>query len=250
MHLLTRFTVIALAGLAAPVAAFADTIFQDTTFAPGDYSTAFAFSNGSNNTYAVGQCPSCGNPGQALSLTINEPQGGGTGTSEFIGLINNTFIYDPATQGAIGSISASVDKDIFDNAVGTLGNIFRPLIQQGGNLYVAPISGPSLVNANPPGTTGYNTIAATGLTAADFLEVDTATGVTGTANPDFAGGPVQFGLAQLLGATSVPGTVITFDFDNLNIDLAPAAVPEPGSLPMLLSGLAAIGGFGWTRRTR
>ena len=249
MQLLTRFTVIALAGLAAPVAAFADTIFQDSTFATVDYSTAFAFSNDSSNTFSVGQCQSCGNPsGQALTLTINEPDGGAAGpASEFIGLINSNFTYDPATQGAIGSISAAVDKDIFDNVAGTLGNIFRPLIEQGGNFYVAPISGPSLV---APGTTGYNTIAATGLTAADFLEVDTATGVTGTANPDFAGGPMEFGIAQLLGATTVSGTVVNYEFDNLNIDLAPNSVPEPGSLPMLLSGLAAIGGLGWTRRKR
>jgi hypothetical protein len=140
-----------------------------------------------------------------------------------------------------------VNKDIFDNAVGTLGNFFRPPIKQGGNFFVAPISGPSLA---APGTTGYNTLAATGLTAADFLQVDTTTGVTGTAHPNFAGGPMQFGLAQLLGATTVPGTVITFDFDNLSIDLAATSVPEPGGLPMLLSGVAAIGGLGWTRRKR
>ncbi len=241
-----RFILIALACLAAPAGALANVTFTDSTFALANYNTVLAYSADSSNSYAISQCPSCGNPGLALEIIMNEPDGGGaTSPSLYIGVINTTFAYDPATNGAITSISASIDKNITDNAVGTLGNFFRPIIEQDGNIYVyeVGIAGPSL---SAPGTTGYNTLAGTDLTAAEFVEINTTTGAYGTANPNFDGDLMKFGFAQLLGPTTVTGTVVTYYFDNLSIGLT-TTVPEPATLSLLGLGLA---GVGFMRRRR
>jgi hypothetical protein len=223
--------------------AFANTIvFSDSTFTPANYSTAFKYlQDPVNDSATYVQCTSCGNPGQALALTINEPNGGGTfnSTEVLIGILNTTFTYNPSTQGAITSISASVDKDFTvafgNNSTLGFGNTFRPLIMQDGNYYVAAISGPVL---NAPGTTGYNTLSNGSLLAANFLQVNPVTGVIGTANPNFAGDPMTFGIAQLLAASAISGTTATIDYDNLNITLTTA--PEPSSFWTLLAGVMTL----------
>lgn len=79
-----------------------------------------------------------------------------------VGFINNTFGYNPLTQGAILSIDASVDKNIITNAPpappnNPYSNTFRPLIEQDSMFYLAAIPGPSFTQ----GPTGYNTISKT-----------------------------------------------------------------------------------------
>ena len=147
-----------------------------------------------------------------------------------------TFTYDPSTQGAITSISASVDKDFTLNITAGYGNTFRPMIEQDGNYYVAGIAGPVL---SGPGTTGFVTISNASLFASSFFEVDPVTGAIGAANPNFAGDPMTFGIAQLLAASTVSGTTATLAYDNLNLTLT-TATPEPAPLWTLLAGLSAL----------
>ena len=73
-----------------------------------------------------------------------------------------------------------------------------------------------------------------------------------TENPDFGGDPITFGLVQILGETDVLDTEIHFDYDNLTIGVqtATAAVPEPGTLPGLLTGLGLMFGLVRLRRHR
>jgi hypothetical protein len=232
-------------------AASADVVFTDSTFNPANYGPAFTtYLADPANTATFAQCASCGNPGQALQLTLTEPNGGGTGpagNSILTGIVNSTFTYNPGTQGAITSISASVDKDLTDNVFTSLGNFFRPLIEQDGNFYAAAIAGPPLVViSSAGGTTGYNTISNSNLVAANFLEINPSTGGFGTANPNFDGDPIVFGIAQALGATTFDGTIVLVDFDNLNITVN-SAVPEPTSLALFGTGLF---GFAWMRRRK
>jgi hypothetical protein len=214
-------------------------VFSDGTFAPANYSTAFTYLQNPGSDSAVwSQCASCGNPNQALQLIINETTGGGTfnSTEVLTGILNTTFVYNPSTQGAITQISASVDKDFTVNVNLGFGNTFRPMIEQDGNFYVAAISGPVL---NGPGTTGFDTISNGSLVATSFQEVNPVTGVIGTPNPNFAGDPMTFGIAQLLAASAISGTTATLAYDNLNIMLTTAS-PEPSTLWTLFAGVLAL----------
>lgn len=215
--------------LALPAAA--DVVFTDNNFSD--------LSNYSGPTYTS-------DPGQA-SVTY----GTNAGTLQFIstfnnnlqadsvaqGLVNSTFSYDPLAQGAIADINASVFKAISTTITSTgLGNHFYPTIEQGGVFYLATIAG-STFNG-PGGISG--TISATGLTAADFVSYNFATGTFGTANPNFDGGPMTFGLTQVTGTGGAgdAGTITT-NYSDLVLDIVQA--PEPASLALLGGSLIAFG---------
>ena len=224
---------------AAASVASADVVFTDGTFNSANYTANTPFE--SNISVTSSQCSSCGNPSQALQIIANTSNNNGSNYAQ--SFVNNTFSYNPGTQGAVLSISASVDKDITVTFPGTLGNSFHPVIEQGGNFYLASIVGTSLVTGPTGGTTGFETISGSGLTAASFVQFDFATDAFGTGNPNFDGGPMLFGLAQLLG-TNGDGT-LTFVYDNLSLDLS--TVPEPTSLVVFGT---ALFGFGVIRRRR
>jgi hypothetical protein len=230
--------VAAMSGTLACGATAATVTFNDSIFNSTDYTTAFEVLSDPSNTFSLSQCATCGDPGSALELSIGFPTGGGAyNTNNFFGVINTTFVYDPATQGAISTIDASVAKNFSINSAVPYGNSFRPLIEQDGNYYAAVISGPVLQG---PGSTGFNTLSATGLTASSFLQFDPTTGTFGSAHPNFAGDTMEFGLQQLLGASAVPGFSAEAVYDNLSLTLN-AAVPEPATWAMMLVGFGGLG---------
>jgi hypothetical protein len=163
------------------------------------------------------------------------------------GLANNTFTYNPLTQGAITSIDASVMKDLTVSfsvvGSGSIGNNFRPTILQDGTYYMAAIPGPSL--STFPSSTGYHLLAQAGLNAADFVSFDFTTGSFGTGNPNFGGDPMLFGLTQITthGRGVYSGQVIA-QYQDLSFDIH--TVPEPG--PLALLGTALLGFVGFAGR--
>jgi PEP-CTERM motif len=239
MSRLKFFSVLVLAVLCvAAVPAFADTVFTDGTMSLGSYTTQGPFLTSGlpgSATVTSSNCNNCGDPGKALQVTVNFFSAAATD----VGFVNNSFNYNPTTQGDITSISASVDKNLTSNATNGSGSTFHPLIEQDGKFYIASIVGPGLGGA---GTTGYNLLSQTGLLATSFVQYDFATGVTGSANPNFNGDAMSFGLAQI--TSNVVGTAsITLSFDNLAFDIAsipPAKTPEPASFSLLGLGLVGV----------
>lgn len=228
-----------------PAPAFADTVsFTDSTFNPANYTETTPFLSSGGDSLHAGQCSTCGNPGDALQITTfiqNQNE------TTAIGVIGNTFTINTAVQGAITSIDASVDKNltVSPSDIGG-GNTFHPLIEQDGIIYLASIAGPTVP---PPGfTTGYNTLSATGLQATDFVEFDFSTGTFGTAHPNFSGDPMSFGLGQIFGSGGNTSFTLEADYDNLDITVNTAAVPEPGSLMLLGVGLLGLIGVTAARR--
>jgi hypothetical protein len=223
----------ALAVLSSLVVAFtahaSTNVFTDNTFDLANYSTTPSFTTSPSDTIAFAQCPTCGNPGQALQIQMTLPTAFDLAT---IGFVNNTFAYNPLSQGPITSIDASVDKDIITNLPldpnPVFTNTFRPLIKQDGKFYLAAISGPNFNG----GTTGFNTISGSGLLATDFTQFGFSTGTFDTGHPSFAGDPMLFGLGQI---TSIAVDNVNFEADYDNLRLA-IHTPDSGTTFLFLLG--------------
>jgi len=230
--------------LVASVPASADIVFTDNTFSPSNYNGFSAIPKldpGVTATY--GQCQSCGIDGdtiggQGLQVFVSIPL---TAGGAFVGFVNNTFTYNPQTQGAIDSLSASVDKDLILNRSTTyFESYFYPLIEQGGKFYIASIAGSTISRGT---STGYENIGQTGMINTNFglYDFGTTSVPDFTKNPDFSSDGTQmiFGLAPLVSANDAFN--ITVDYDNLVFDLVQASssggtespVPESSSLVLL-----------------
>ena len=120
-----------------PATASAGTIFTDSTFSDlASYSITPGLVNGGASIVAA-QCPTCGpTSGPALQITgtfPNAPVPPSTVDTALQVLLNPAFVYTPSTQGAITSLSATVDKNLSVNiALTGAGNSFHPTIERAG----------------------------------------------------------------------------------------------------------------------
>jgi len=235
--------------LVTSVPAPADVLFSDTTFNPVNYNNFSAVPNVDTGVIATyGQCQTCGHPGQALQVLVSIPV---TAGGAFVGFLNNTFNYDPSTQGAILSLSASVDKDLtLNQSTTSFASFFYPLIKQGANYYIANLPGGTI---NSGTTTGWETITSqpsspTGLLATDFglYDFGTTSVPDFSSNPDFSatGAPMTFGLAPLVSSNAAFD--ITVNYDNLNFDIingnsGPGQSPVPESSSLVLLSIFVVG---------
>jgi hypothetical protein len=217
--------------LLLPVVAFADTVFTDPDLNLANY-TATAIYKTPGVTLQYMNCATCGNGGgEGLEELVSTPPS--APGDVLFGLINNSFVYNPQTEGAIDSISAQADENLIFNRTpgGSFTPTFEPLIEQGGNYYIALIYGnPFLPNEK---TSGYQTISESGLMNTDFGLINFSTGYYDpSTNPDFsaAGAPLIFGLAPIIEVNDQ--FQIQADYNNYLVDITPfvSAVPEPGML--------------------
>jgi hypothetical protein len=124
--------------------------FTDGTFNLANYQTSSQLLTGTGTSLVPIQCTNCGNPGSALQVTAtfpNPPVPPASFDLAYQAFVNSGFLYNPATQGAITSLFASVDKNLSVNQPSgptPFANTFHPTIEQGGIFYFASIPGPSL----------------------------------------------------------------------------------------------------------
>jgi hypothetical protein len=222
---------------------FASTIANATTYTydDGDFGTATQttiFAGSGTPATVTMPCASCGTSATA-GILVNI--GAGTAdTAFFIG--EPSWIYSPATQGALLSISGSIDRAANFTGGGTFSNTLRLAVQQGTNYYFMSLDKP------PTGSGVYSNLASGPLTAANFgLYILGAFSVNPdlSQNPDFSQ-PFELGYLLL----SQSGLITSAQFDNLHyqIDAAAVVTPLPGALPLFASGGALLGFLGWRRR--
>lgn len=239
------FSAIAIAALCGSAGASTVT-FSDNTFNLANYSSSGVFVfGGATLTYA--QCATCGVGGtQGLQFLSTNPAS--LSPASEVSLINTSFSVDPGSQGAITSITFSVNKDFTvtvpsgTSGAGPVGSVTHPAIYQNGNYYVATL--PSSSPVSPPGTTGYFTVSGT-LGASDFTLFNLATGTFGTGHPNFASGSMQFGLMVQNNNGDTVALNYEKDYDNLQYTITTAAEP---SWWFLIVGTALVQFAGIVRR--
>ena len=131
-----------------PATASASTVFSDATLSLANYTVTPGLATGGASIITA-NCPTCGpTGGQALEVTglfPNAPVPPSTVDTALAVLLNNSFIYTPSVEGAITSLSASVDRNLSVNiALTGGGNSFHPTFLQDGVLYLASISASGL----------------------------------------------------------------------------------------------------------
>jgi PEP-CTERM motif-containing protein len=233
MKTLKFLTLIAVFTLSAPFTR-ADTVFTDGTFNLADYSISTFQTGGA--TINITQTLTGGDPGSALQILTTLPSPVAESFSSVSYIVNNDFLYDPSSQGAVNGIGVSVDVYRLFTGQNPSQVGFSPLIFQGGNYYVFH----SIITPYTPGV--YEPTSGT-LSSSQFdLVTNLSSGALNTSiHPDFDGGPLELGFTSGVSSSGISQTV-TADarYDNLSFDLM-TATPEPAAYALILVGLGAIG---------
>ncbi len=217
----------------------------------------FTVGSGSGSGFLFDVCPSCGTGGSGTAIVTDFGFiGPGTG---FSGITDTSLTYNLSALGPISSINVSFDKNLTISGsgfpLGTFNNTtFAPLILQGTRFYLAFLtSGTHIFNV--PGSSGYNQLTASGLTASDFIEINPITGQTiSSSHPDFSsnGALLVFGLFSLAivpDTCLAPCTVhIAAFWDNLSFTVTSTQLPA--ALPLFAGGLGVIGLLARRRKQR
>jgi PEP-CTERM motif len=235
---------VALGAFAMP--SWAVVIIADPTLAAGNYSGAQNYLpvGGGAATFSTSDTAN-GNPNDYRFTNVNFG-GGAVAGSQALGEFNLLNIWNPLTQGALNSVSYSIDALFIPGPVtqpNTTAQLLFGLRQGGVNYYNAAF--------NPLGTS-WITATRNGLTQASFGSAF----VTGAPQPDFSatGTPIEFGYFTSI--FSIPGGGgAQFGVDNFCVvgngglsDCAgafnnggSADTPEPGTFVLVGGALAGLG---------
>jgi hypothetical protein len=227
LHLLVALAILAML-YNGERAAKAQVVFFDGTF--NDTNWTVAQSQG--DLISAGQVASGGNPGsyRKTQLFVGEVV---TNAAS----VNSTFLYNPATQGAITGLAFSADL-ITTNAEGGL---YDPFIQQAGVSYFDP---------HFPGIATSNVWLnrAQILNLGDFIRFD---GAPGSPNFTSTGSAIEFGYVDFVGGAGFFES--DTGIDNYAFTLAttpvPGSVPEPGAVALFV-GMGVFGSVLLLRRRK
>jgi hypothetical protein len=190
--------------------------FTDDTFAAGDWSATKVAdtSPDSAGTFQAEQVAAGGNPGAFRRTTLSWFNFGAGFAHVDVAHLRDQFVHDPATDGAIGSLSFTYDLINFGEP-GEPGECrYFPLVRQGNGYYIT-------ADFDRPPAGGWQSFARAAVTAAGFhLQAG-----MGPERPDFSstGAPLRFGYYSL-------GTILEGEahcvtgLDNYSVTLTPEAI--------------------------
>jgi hypothetical protein len=190
-------------------------ILSDSTFASANWSAAIPSTHATFSQVTTG-----GDPGSFGEITLTDPTPAAPpGYENAVGGIffSSQLIYTPSVEGAIRSLSFSIDTESITGSSTVL-----LALEQDGDL-IFPSNGPGVVTSNS--WQGYSEILSTG-------------GVAGIPNFTATGDPIEFGVyVDAMAPANINSAV---GIDNLVIDISEA--PEPSTLGLLLAA-GLIGSF-------
>lgn len=212
--------------------------FVDATFNNSDWSASELRDTTPANTFVFTgtQLLTGGNPGSYRQVTQASVSGIGENVSIVAGHVYLPGSFDPATDGAIASISYAMDGISINATAGAVG--YSPLLIQNDTAYVA-------FGFSPLNAAGWQSMSFNDLSSADFFGIIN-NGFDFSAHPDFtaSGAPLVFGFASSNGTFG--DSFNEGGMDNWRVDIN--SVPAPASLPLLLTAFAGLASR--TRRVR
>jgi hypothetical protein len=242
---------VVMGGLTLPMLASAEDIFwSETDFDPGTWAAPTPFlaapaSPGLDYDVATDRFQS-GNSFMVHQFSFDVPAG--EFHSAFAPVFMSDWTHDPASDGAIISVSGAVRT--FPIAVqppqgGGFG-VMRMWLEQDGKYFVLSAQSPNFPT-NYPEFAGHNVYSApdmfrnvNGAIATDFIEIVPDVGFDFGSQPDFAGSPISFGYGYSMTTTDIAGDggmTLAAAFDDASVRLS--VVPEPTTA--LLLALSALG---------
>jgi PEP-CTERM motif len=239
-----------LAIAASTISASASTVLTDTTFTDVTAVSGFTTDPSGLTTVSASVCSTCGKSGGPGLRTIYNATAS-TAVGNFAAdaaYVDNSLVYDPATEGAISSITFHTQRKITVSGgpMGTVTTHVDPMVYQDGNYYMdrLPVSMFTF-----PGTTGFVNVTKMGLIASDFVLFDLATDSFLSGNPNFTstGDSITFGILPFSDDVYA-GQIQTHITDDLSFTIS--QTPVPATLPLFATGLGALGLFGWRRKRK
>jgi hypothetical protein len=199
--------------------------FSDGTFSNSNWTTTtwYEFGGLGSATVSIGQQASGGNPGAYRFYNYTALNGNETLID--IMQVLNSATYNPQTQGAIDSISFSIDYTI---SAWAWWSWVAPAVEQNGVFYAYWIG--------PNGRPGWRNNS---WTNPSFEEQYPGFGPS----PDFStnGAPVTFGfLVQLGSYDGFDAGSFTYGIDNFSVEINSTAVPEPGICSLMALGIGYV----------
>lgn len=221
--------------------AFAATVYSDGTFDPSDWTVTFPFSH-SETSLTLSQASPDGNPYFLASYLVSERSAPSPTLTTISAAFQNSFVWDPQTDGALTNLDFSLDFRNISTSFPTnpRGLSWAPALLQNGTLYinspgfVQPLNSPSFQNRV------WNLTP-----ASTFMRW---AGPTANLNLSETGQPITFGFAVGLlsgcgglGVVTCPETVIYDAMDNFSVSLEGVApgneIPEPSTFALAALGL-------------
>jgi len=225
--------------------------FSDSVFADSDWTVFDVFQGNGGSSSGI---QATGGPTGDLDTTFREiivnvnaaPAGG---VSTVISVHTKAgAVYDPATQGAIASIDTAQDAIFLSFTIGGVGPQDPntcPTCGPGTGLFIGQGGKSYFRTLGAVDSASWKHLAATGLTATDFVEMTTDGIVLPESHPDFsaAGGLLEFGFFRHNSTPNVSAQTVS-GIDNWTVTVHPLVVPPEEQIEALIDQVEDLANSG------